>query len=286
MKLTALVENTRLKDRPDLRVERGLSFHLDTMNLQLVFDTGNGRAFCDNAALLGIDMQKLDGAVISHRHHDHFNGVAYLLELNRRIPVFVRECETQEYLFKIPAFKAYGPTLNVGIDKRIFERFHGRFNFIEQTTEIFPNVYILTSISHRYPQPKGNRYLFTKGSEGCQPDSFEHELMMVVKEEDGLIVFSGCGHSGILNMLDTAINQFPDSKIKALVGGFHLVGLPLFNTVGGSKQDIRALGRSLLRFPVGKYYTGHCTGMKAYGILKEELGKRLEYLPTGRMVEI
>ncbi len=109
---------------------------------------------------------------------------------------------------------------------------------------------------------------------------------MVIKESDGLIVFTGCAHSGVLNMVETAVELFPNTRIKAVVGGFHLVGVPLFNSIGGTKEDIEAIGQALLSYPIDKLYTGHCTGMKAYGLLKGVLGDRLEYFPTGRSVVI
>lgn len=87
-------------------------------------------------------------------------------------------------------------------------------------------------------------------------------------------------------MIETATELFPNCKIKAVVGGFHLVGLPVLNGIGGTKDDIRALGRAMSEYPIDKFYTGHCTGMKAYGLLKELLGDRLEHLPTGRKVTL
>lgn len=64
------------------------------------------------------------------------------------------------------------------------------------------------------------------------------------------------------------------------------MGLLVFNRIGGTKDDIKALGKVLSEYPVEKFYTGHCTGMKAYHLLKEVLGDRLEHLPTGRRVDI
>ncbi|EAS43215.1 MBL fold metallo-hydrolase [Photobacterium profundum] len=281
MKLTALVDNTRLDNRTDLAVERGLSLHVNTMGRQVLFDAGSSKAFCDNAALLNVKIQDVDAAVISHRHHDHCNGVSHFLDRNSKAPVYFRECEETDY-----CFKAFGFKTNVGIDKSLLDNATERFNFVNKTTEIFPNIFIITKLSRKYEQPKGNQYLFTNSGLGCKPDTFDHELLMVIKENDGLIVFTGCAHSGVLNMVDTAVELFPSTKIKAVVGGFHLVGLPLFNSIGGSKKEIEVLGQTLLSYPIDKLYTGHCTGMKAYGILKGVLGDRLEYLPTGRSVVI
>ncbi|NRD72827.1 MBL fold metallo-hydrolase [Shewanella sp. VB17] len=281
MQLTTLVENTRLDNRPDLTVERGLSFHATTMGKQILFDAGNSQAFCDNAELLNINIQEVDAAVISHRHHDHCNGVTHFLTRNIQAPVYFRDCEDTEYLFKSFGFKR-----NVSINKKMFSQAPQRFKFINTLTEIYPNIFIVTEISNKYPRPEGNKYLFTHKGDDCHLDVFEHELLLIVKEHDGVIIFTGCAHSGVLNMIETTIQLFPNTRIKAVVGGFHLVGLPLFNSIGGSKKDIEAMGEILLSYPIDKLYTGHCTGMKAYGILKKVLGDRLEYLPTGGSVSI
>lgn len=274
MILTALVDNSRLENRTDLIVERGLSLYVNTMGKQILFDTGSSKAFCDNAAALNIKIQDVDAAVISHRHHDHCNGMTHFLDRNSMAQVYFRECEEKDYCFKAFGFKS-----NVGIDKDLLVTAKKQLSFINKTTEIFPNVFLITNLSSRYKQPKGNKYLYADSGQGFTHDTFDHELLMVIKESDGLIVFTGCAHSGVLNMVETAVELFPNTRIKAVVGGFHLVGLPLFNSIGGSKEDIEAIGKSLLTYPIDKLYTGHCTGMKAFG-------KKLEHFPTGRSVVI
>ncbi|AZL83636.1 MBL fold metallo-hydrolase [Aliivibrio salmonicida] len=281
MILTSLIDNTRLNNRTDLAIERGLSIHASTMGKSILFDAGSSEAFCDNATLLNVDISNVDAAVISHRHHDHCNGVTHFLDRNSKAPVYFRECEETNYLFKTFGFKN-----NVGINKQLLVKGASRLTFVNQMTEISPNIFIITDLSNKYAKSKGNQYLFTESDGCCKPDSFDHELLLVVKENDGLIVFTGCAHSGVLNMIDTAISHFPNTKIKAVVGGFHLVGLPLFNSIGGTKKQIEEIGESILNYPIDKLYTGHCTGMKAYHILKGVLGDRLEYFPTGRSITI
>jgi len=281
MKLTALVDNSRLDSKPYLEVERGLSLHVSTMDRQLLFDVGSSNVFCDNATRLNIDLRDVDAAVVSHRHHDHCNGVEHFLDNNATAPIYFRECEETDY-----CFRAFGFKRNVGIDKAILAQAKDRVQFVNDTTEILPNIFIVTSISNKYPKPKGNQYLYTNDAQGSKLDTFDHELLLIVKESDGLVIFTGCAHSGVLNMVETAVELFPNTRIKAVAGGFHLVGLPVFNSIGGSKEDIQAIGKTLRDYPIDKFYTGHCTGMKAYGLLKGVLGDRLEHLPTGRSVVI
>ena len=149
---------------------------------------------------------------------------------------------------------------------------------------MLPGVFILTDFGKRYPLPKGNRRLFVERAGVRSLDNFEHELVMVVKEETGLVVFTGCAHSGILNMIDTVVRRFPGVAIKAVLGGFHLVGIPILNTMAGSRQEVANIGREMLKYPIGSVYTGHCTGMKAYRILKRVMGESLQHLPTGSEV--
>ena len=216
MKITTLVDNLRISNRENLQVERGLSLHVETSSTAILFDTGNGRTFCDNARLLDVDIAEIGLIVLSHRHHDHCNGTPHFIEVNSKAKIYMRACEDQDYYFQ-----AFGIRTSVGMDKAILERNSHRIEFIKNTTEIAPNIYIVTQIDKKYPQPLGNQYLYTQSKTGFERDTFNHELILVIKEEGGLVVFTGCAHSGVLNMLETVINLFPEQRIKAVVGGFH-----------------------------------------------------------------
>ncbi|HIF9275945.1 TPA: MBL fold metallo-hydrolase [Photobacterium damselae] len=281
MLITVLVDNEKNKNIHGLSVERGLSYHIATMGKQILFDCGSSQVFCDNAKLLNVNIKDVDAAVISHRHHDHCNGVSYFLNYNSKAMVYIKKCEEKKYFFKTFGFKR-----NIGVNQKLFTQSHGRFEFVSEFTEICNNVFIATVLSKKFSQPKGNKYLFSKKTHCYERDLFEHELLMIIKENDGIVIFTGCSHAGVINMVETAIELFPNTRIKAVVGGFHLVGLPLFNRLGDSKKNIEAIGQYLLRYPIDKFYTGHCTGVKAYRVLKNILGERIEYLSTGSSVII
>jgi len=282
MKVTVLVENTALEGRSDLSAEHGLSLHIQYNGRQILFDTGVTEAFGRNAERLGVDTHDADMAIISHHHFDHGGGLAHFLETNARARVFLKRHEAGDCYFR-----AFG-ILNkyIGLDTSLFQRHADRFEFVDKFTEICPEVFILTEIGKPYPEPKGNRYLFVKKGDTYSLDGFEHELIMVVREKEGLVVFTGCSHSGILNMLDAVTKQFEGLPIKAVFGGFHMIGLPILNLMAGSKREVEGIGKEILRYPIEKAYTGHCTGAKAYRVLKRVMGEKLEYLPTGSSVEL
>jgi len=222
----------------------------------------------------------VDALVISHHHFDHGGGLARFLEVNHKAKVYLRKSEEEDFYFRIPGILSR----YVGLDQELLEKQADRFEFVDSFTEILPGVYILTEIPRHYALPKGNRRLFVKRGKTFSLDSFDHELIMVGKEKEELVVFTGCAHSGILNMMAAVTRQFPDVPIKGVFGGFHLIGLPKLNTMAGSKREVKGIGQELLKYPIERVYTGHCTGKKAYRVLKGVMAEKLEYFQTGSQV--
>jgi 7,8-dihydropterin-6-yl-methyl-4-(beta-D-ribofuranosyl)aminobenzene 5'-phosphate synthase len=61
---------------------------------------------------------------------------------------------------------------------------------------------------------------------------------------------------------------------------------PILNLMAGSKRDVEDIGREMLRYPIARTYTGHCTGAKAYRVLKGVMGDRLASMSTGSRVTV
>jgi 7,8-dihydropterin-6-yl-methyl-4-(beta-D-ribofuranosyl)aminobenzene 5'-phosphate synthase len=101
-----------------------------------------------------------------------------------------------------------------------------------------------------------------------------------------MVVVTGCSHHGVLNMVETAATRFPDTPIKAVVGGFHLIGLPLFDTMTSNREEVRAIATTLLDRVAGTVFTGHCTGRKGTAALAAVMGDRLRTVHTGSVVEV
>jgi 7,8-dihydropterin-6-yl-methyl-4-(beta-D-ribofuranosyl)aminobenzene 5'-phosphate synthase len=174
----------------------------------------------------------------------------------------------------------------VGLDRTLFETYADRFEFVDQSMEIAPTVFILTEFGESYPKPRGNRYLILEKGGARSLDGFDHELVMVLRQEDGLVLFTGCSHRGILHMVHAVTKHFEGTPIKAVFGGFYLVSIPILNLMAGSKAEVEEIGREMLRYPIAKTYTGHCTGAKAYRVLKGVMGAKLAHVPTGSSVMV
>jgi len=273
----SLVDNKRLPARKDLHTEPGLAIYILTKAQQILFDTGMSDRFLANAQRLQVEIGQVTLAVLSHHHIDHGGGLATFFAANQQAKVYLRSNRTEQLYFHFwGLFKR-----RVGLDEALFQQYAQRFSFINQFAEIAPDVFILTQIAQRHSPPRGNRHLFSHMGQVIQLDDFTHELILVVRENSGLVVFTGCSHHGILNMLDAVLAHFPGQLIKAVFGGFHLIDWPLINNLANSKAELEALGQALLRYPIDKLYTGHCTGVKAYQILKSVIGPKLEYFATG-----
>src|SRR5438046_9249392 len=63
-----------------MKKDWGYSALLEFGGKRILFDTGNNaEIFADNVKVSGIDLKKLDFAIISHRHGDHTCGMSHLL---------------------------------------------------------------------------------------------------------------------------------------------------------------------------------------------------------------
>jgi 7,8-dihydropterin-6-yl-methyl-4-(beta-D-ribofuranosyl)aminobenzene 5'-phosphate synthase len=282
MRVTALIENETSDGCDHLQSEHGLSLHIETAGTTVLFDTGSSGAFADNAAALGIDLAGVDLAVLSHQHYDHGGGLRRFFDVNAKARVYLRDCAVDNRFFKALAVFKHP----IGLDHSVVDDFPERYIRVSEPTEVAPGVWLLTEIGNDHPRPKGNRRLFVEHDGALTPDPFDHELVMAVLEDDGMVIFTGCSHSGILNMVESATARFPETPVKAVFGGFHLVGIPKLNTMPAGRPEVEEIAGKMMGAVDGTVFTGHCTGRKALDILAGVMGDTLRPLATGASVEV
>ncbi len=280
MKVTVLIENSLAEGAEGVRPEYGLCLHIEHRGKSILLDTGSSGLFAQNAGALGIDLERVDFLVLSHAHFDHGGGLARFMEINGTAPVVLLSRARQESFLKILFLKKY-----IGLDRKLFGTHADRFRFFDGSLEIAPGVTMLANTVSEEHRPSGNRLLFIREGGPLVPDPFDHELILVMDDDNGSVVFTGCSHNGILNMLASVFARLPRVRVKAVFGGFHLMN-PITKRNAERPKTIASIAAKLKSLPVGMIYTGHCTGPGAFAILREGLGDRIAELGTGMAVEI
>lgn len=263
MKICVLLENTVRQQ--NLRCEHGLSLYIETGNHRILFDAGQTGYFADNAEALGVDLRKVDFAILSHGHYDHGGGLHRFLEVNATAPVYLHR----------EAFLPHwsGTQKNIGLDSTL--QHSSRLVFTDDCLKIAEGI-TLYSCNHRSrPFPTDNFGLRMEKDGQLQPDDFHHEQYLLIEENGKRICFSGCSHRGIQNI----VHWFqPD----VLIGGFHFSKL---DPTGDGAVLLEEAARCLMESPT-VYYTGHCTGQAQFAFLQQRMGTRLREFSTGTVISL
>jgi 7,8-dihydropterin-6-yl-methyl-4-(beta-D-ribofuranosyl)aminobenzene 5'-phosphate synthase len=273
------VENTAGSGTAGLRAEHGLSLHVTRGGLSILHDTGASGLFAENAKALGIDLSNVDLAVLSHGHYDHGGGLERFLEANGSAPVYLARTAVEPHYAGLPLRRH-----EVGIRADALDRNHDRLRFVDADAEPAVGIHLLATIGRSQPWVRFNRTLGSLRNGRIARDDLKHELAMVVELLDGIVVFTGCGHQGVLNMIDAAHARFPGRLIRGVIGGFHLGGVPGKRLLAESDAKVRLVGEGLLERGVRMTWTGHCTGERAGRVLKDVMGERVAFLRTGLIV--
>lgn len=252
MKIVTLLENTA--SCPGVAPQHGLSLYIETDEWKIIFDMGQDDTFAVNAEQLGIDLSKVNLAVLSHGHYDHGGGLAAFLRMNKTAPVYIHTDAFDHYYNGIEKY--------IGLDPALREE--KRLIFACGTVDITPDLtlYDCNDLGW-HSDPWG---LKRKEDDSFLPDDFRHEQYLLIKEGKKRILISGCSHKGIVNIVEYF-------RPDVLIGGFHL-----------SKQEnmpeLEKTAKCLLKGST-LYYTGHCTGDKQYQFMKTIMGERLQRISTG-----
>lgn len=278
MKIITLLENTQ-ESGSSLIAKHGLSLYIETEEKKILFDTGPDASFLENAQSLGVDLKEVDFLVISHAHDDHGGGLAEFLKVNIKAQVYLSLYAQGEYFIQ----RAGKELEYIGLSQDVLQTYGQRVQFIDTKTEIAPGITLLRNSEHSTFKPSA---ILLKKEEGILvEDTFEHELIMVIEDKEVLHVFTGCSHSGIINMVLSVEKVFPGKKIQTLTGGFHLMN----TSTGGMREKeetVKNIAEDLRQHDIAQIYTGHCTGTEALGVLQGVLGNRIYGIWTGKKITV
>lgn len=272
MRITALVENTAKTG--DLIKRHGLCIYVETTRHKLLFDVGPDDTFLRNAETLGIDISAVDIVIISHGHVDHGGGLAHFLEHNDKAKIYIHREAFEPHYSKLLITR-----VNIGLDKSLAE--NERVTLVGDEYLIDAELILFANVAGRHVLPQGNKTLFVKHDGKVVRDRFRHEMNLLISDSGVVAMLTACSHNGITNILTAAMRYY--SHFDYVIGGFHMFN-PTKRKTEPRERVVRVA--SELRNYRSQFYTCHCTGTEAYGILKEYLGEQIEYFATGDQIEL
>lgn len=280
MRINVLIDNT---EHPHLNLhsEHGLSIYFETGGYHYLMDVGASSKFAANASSLNIDIINVDFLILSHGHADHTGGLEEFFRLNKKAKVYLSPYAMNKSYYSM----RLGEKREISFNQAVVEKHRHRFIFPTENQDISETVALICQFKPRFPMPEANRVLFTSvDKKTLVHDNFSHEMALAVKTEKGLIVFSGCSHNGLLNILSASADYFKNLPVIGCIGGTHLIDNYHQNQFE-SESDIKTIALELTKlFPQLKLYTGHCTGSVAKTIFVQELGDRVNVFYSGAFI--
>ena len=270
MKIITLVENSCGHEK--CIAEHGLSLYIETERHILLLDAGQTDAVVKNAEVLGIDLSEIDTVILSHGHYDHSGGILPFSQINHTAQIFMQNAAAEPH---------YNGERYIGIDRAIIDLPNVRL--IDGDLRLDDELFLFSGITGRRCYPQGNRKL-SRIENGVQiPDDFAHEQCIVISQNGKHWLLSGCAHNGILNILDRYKEIFRDMP-DYVITGFHMMKKDGEHT-DEEKAVIMQTAQELAKMKT-VFYSGHCTGIPAFEIMKGIMGDQLIALHSGEAVRL
>ena len=242
-------------------------------NSIFLFDAGPSQGgVIHNADIFGIDFDRIDGVILSHGHFDHFTGLANIL---RKISLSRRKgtgidllADPEAFLKRWEVFqdgkKAKMPFLDEEHLKELGALIHKRTGITFLPNDESPSLLVTGEIPRKTSFEKGYPFQYVENRSSNEtrliPDPLvrDDQAIVVNVKEKGLVILSGCGHSGIVNTINYAKKVTEIDKVYAVLGGFHLPA-----DGGIYEEAIEPTLNELQKIDPDYIVPCHCTGWKA-----------------------
>ena len=255
-----------------LRAEHGFAALVTVrragITTSLLFDTGiSPDGMTANAHRLGVDLTQIQGVVLSHGHFDHAGGLAGLSAVRggRGLPMTVHPLIWTRRRLAVPGLDPFDmPTLS----KRALNS--EGFEVIErqQPSLLVDGSVLITGEIDRTTEFERGMPPTHQAWDGEQwrhdPLVLDDQALVVHVRGKGLVVLTGCGHGGAVNIVRHAMRLTGVARLHALIGGLHLSGPAFEPIIAPTTSALAELAPELL-------VPGHCTGWRAQHALAAAL---------------
>jgi 7,8-dihydropterin-6-yl-methyl-4-(beta-D-ribofuranosyl)aminobenzene 5'-phosphate synthase len=226
---------------------------------RLLFDTGVTPTGCvENLLRLGQDPADIEAIVCSHGHFDHTVGLSGLIGRAGRanLPVLIHPEFWSRRRLAIPGRDPFEmPTTS----RRGLQE--AGFDIIEQRQPSFlydRSVLITGEVDRTTSFEKGFAIHQAWRGDSWQPEPLilDDQALIANVAGRGLVVLTGCGHSGVINICRYAQRLTGTAKLHAVIGGFHLSGALFEPIIADTVSALEQLAPDVI-------VPAHCTGWKA-----------------------
>jgi len=232
----------------------------------ILLDAGYSRlGVIHNMEQLGLDFENIEAIVLSHGHMDHTGSLYDIID---------RMTKKTRLVFHPDAFLSRRYLVPEDGQKMLFPQKLDRAELEDRDVEmlekktattIADNLVLVTGEVERITSfEKGLPNAFLERNGMLEKDIILDDQSLVIRlKEKGLVVISGCSHSGIINTLLFAEKLTGVKQIHAVIGGFHLTGAFFELIIEETIQELKKMNPEVL-VPM------HCTGWKAIKRFSEE----------------
>lgn len=240
--------------------EWGFSALVEADSIKILFDAGaRENTVLQNSRELNIDLSKVHTLILSHNHGDHTVGWLPLRNALKTVnPNALSLTHVGTGLFDTRITATGEENKSRKKDSLLYVQTGGQINVQPAFIEIHPGIFLTGPVPRKYPEKNyalgGNIVRKKDVSGNIIEDIVPEDMSLVIQTEKGLVLVSGCGHSGIINTISHVQNNIRKQPIVAAIGGFHL----LENSDEQIKWTAKHLKKSGMRYFMG----AHCTGIE------------------------
>lgn len=242
--------------------EHGYSVFIDNGSDKVIFDCGQNEAFTYNVSRAGIELDQITKLVISHGHYDHTGAVKDVLSAVTNIRLYAHP---NIFITRYSLHEGCEPrdiSIRENQRKLLNDLPKNQVQLSTSSLQVSERIYLTGEISrvNDFEDAGGPFFLDT---EKRVADLLSDDQSLCIKTDKGIVIITGCCHSGIVNTMEHVKSHFSQS-IYMVIGGLHLVNAP--------NERIEKTIDAFRQFGIDKIIPCHCTGDNAIKLMQSELG--------------
>jgi len=254
--------------------EHGFSLLIERDNKKYLFDTGPGMSLPLNLKVLNKNFKSLDKIFMSHGHYDHTGGLKWVIQQVGKVEVVAHPDIFSRHMVLHSQDMGEPPRyIGCQFSQQELEQLGATFTFIDTTREVSPGLWFVTGINPDPEKlPNDARLLIPQGEQFVS-DPLRDDASILLATDGAPVLVLGCAHAGIFNILDHIREDMGITKLRAILGGTHLMFF--------DPKDVRRAIDKFEEFSVDLVGVSHCTGFQAAVELSNHFGDRFRLASAG-----